>query len=134
MADFDITHLLRSLGIRAETFDRLKLGRGVIGKTTNAWIALCVPLALMAWGLSSRPEYLIIFAVIVLLLFAAYFFGSLWFANKNPAQALLEGSELITWKSMEMAAKDMPKVPLTPAIPDPQNPIELLPPETADGS
>jgi hypothetical protein len=49
--------------------------------------------------------------MLIVILFVIYFFGALWFANRNPGLALLEGAELIQWRQLDIAASDVPDHP-----------------------
>jgi hypothetical protein len=57
--------------------------------------------------------YLLIVGILIAALFVLYFLGALWFVHHHPGEALLEGAELIRWRQMEIAAKD---VTVTPAL------------------
>jgi hypothetical protein len=104
---------LRSVGVRTETLEGIRLARGVMGKTSYvAGVALLV-LGAIAWHGGSDS---LILSLLTVALFAIYYFGSLWFAHKHPGEALLEGAELIQWRQMEMAAKDLPLPPPQPSI------------------
>jgi hypothetical protein len=61
-------------------------------------------------------------AVLIVLVFAIYFSGTLWFANRHPGIALLEGAELIQWRQMDMAAKTVPNIENKP-ISEPDTPV-----------
>ena len=99
-----VPEALEHAGINASTLDRIRLARGVVGKTSYVAGAAILALAAVAWGLRD-PNYLIADAVLVVVLFVVYFIGALWFANRHPGVALLEGAELIQWRQMEMADK-----------------------------
>ena len=91
----------------------------MIGKASYVAGAAVLGLAIVAWGLRD-PFYLLIDALFIVLLFLAYFGGSLWFANKHPGVSLLEGAELIQWRQMELAASDAPlTIDRTPTTPPP---------------
>ena len=96
---------LQGIGVRVEGLDRIRLGRGVIGKAT--YIAGAAVLGLAAIALALRdPTIGLIIAFLLVIVFAGYFVGSLWFAHKHPGVALLEGAELIQWKQLDAAASD----------------------------
>ena len=103
---------LGKAGINASSLERIRLARGVVGKATYVAGIAVFGLAAVAWSLRD-PLYLLLVAIIMLLVFTFYFAGSLWFANRHPGVALLEGAELIRWRQMEIAAKD---VIVTPAL------------------
>jgi hypothetical protein len=98
---------LESAGIRASGLDRIRLARGVVGKASYVAAAAVIALAAVAWGLRDST-FLFADAILIVLLFAAYFAGVLWFANKHPGVALLEGAELIQWRQLDIAASNQP--------------------------
>lgn len=90
----------------AAAYERVRLARGVVGKASTVAIAAVAALGAVAWSLRD-PLYLIIVAALIVCVFAIYFGGTLWFANKHPGVSLLEGAELIRWREMEMSSKSM---------------------------
>jgi hypothetical protein len=66
---------------------RVRLGRGVVSKT--AYIAFAV---VTVWGIIAWKLFW-------------YIRGTHDFAEKNPAQAMLEGAELLEWQKMGLKAK-----------------------------
>jgi hypothetical protein len=109
---------LEAAGIKGETLDRIRLARGVVGKSSYVAGAAFLALIAVAWSLR-EPGYLLALAVFVVLLFAVYFAGVLWFAHKHPGEALLEGAELIRWRQLEMGVKGTPALPPSPNITPP---------------
>jgi len=103
----DIRDTLNRVGIGTAELDRVRLARGVIGKASYVAAAAIIALAAVAWGLR-EPVYLLIDGVLVVVLFALYFGGSLWFAHRHPDTALLEGAELLQWRQLEIAASNAP--------------------------
>jgi len=97
---------LQQIGINSSSLDRIRLARGVVGKSSYVAGAAIVALAAVA-AVLREPLFLIADAGLVVIIFIIYFSGILWFAHKHPGTALLEGAELIQWRQMEMAAKDM---------------------------
>jgi hypothetical protein len=116
----DLDSILRSAGVNASAFDRIRLARGVVGKAS--YVAACTVVGLGVVAIVMRdPLYLIIDAALIFIAFVVYFFGVIWFANKHPGLSLLEGAELIQWRQMEMAAKAGPiKQDLPNTSPAPQ--------------
>jgi hypothetical protein len=96
------------------------LARGVVGKASYVAGAAIFALAGVAWALRD-PIYLLADAVLVLILFVVYFAGVLWFANRHPGVALLEGAELIQWRQMDIAAKSIAAIEDVPVLPEPEN-------------
>jgi hypothetical protein len=107
MAGPNLQETLEASGINASALDRIRLARGVVGKASYVAGAAVLGLALVAWGLRDSI-YLIIDASLMFALFLSYFIGVLWFANKHPGVALLEGAELIQWRQLEITASDPP--------------------------
>jgi hypothetical protein len=71
-------------------FDRVRLSQGVVGK--SSYVAGLALLALLIVAYSLRDSgYLLALAGLIMILFFGYFAGVLWFANKHPDMALLEG-------------------------------------------
>lgn len=101
---------LEAAGINAASLDRIRLARGVVGKASYVAGVAILALGVIAWQLHD-PALLIADAVLVILLFGMYFCGALWFANKHPGVALLEGAELIQWRQLDIAASDAPAHP-----------------------
>jgi hypothetical protein len=64
---------------------------------------------------------LLIIAGIVALIFILYFTGALWFANRHPGVALLEGAELIQWRRLDMIAKSGSPIESAPMLPGPED-------------
>jgi ABC-type branched-subunit amino acid transport system permease subunit len=96
---------LQGLGIKLEGLDRIRLGRGVIGKASYVAAAAIFGLIVVALALRDSTLLLII-GTLIAAVFAIYFFGALWFSNKHPGVALLEGAELIQWRQLEVAASN----------------------------
>jgi hypothetical protein len=104
-------------------FGKVKLGQGVVGKTTYATVAAVLAFGAIGWAISgASPTLAFTICVFIFLVITAYLAAILWYAHKNPGPALLEGAELIQFRQLEMAAKDRPaeipsaNVPPPPAI------------------
>jgi len=115
-----VREALEQSGINASALDRIRLARGVVGKASYVAVAAILALAGVAWALRD-PNYLLADAVLVVILFVVYFAGVLWFANRHPGVALLEGAELIQWRQMDIAAKTIASIEDTPVLPEPEN-------------
>ena len=72
-------------------------------------------------GRCTIPIFLLADAVLVVLVLLVYFAGTLWFANRHPGGALLEGAELIQWRQMDMAAKSSAQIDSIPVLPEPES-------------
>ncbi len=134
MAKPDISGALEKLGLKTEGMDRIRLGRGVVGKTGYvAWAAMAV-LGIVAYKLSGTVPLLAL-AGIAFLVFVSFLVGSYIFASKNPSLALMEGMEIIAYKKYEAAIKGVSDLGPSILIDDPLNPpIRSLPSnDDADG-
>lgn len=110
-----VKEALGTVGISGESLDRIRLARGFVGKAS--YVAGVALIALGGIGLRGT-DYPLAVAGMMVLVFVIYYGGSLWFAHRHPGEALLEGAELIKWRQLEMAAKDLPSLPR-------QQPIEI---------
>jgi len=110
MSSEDIKNTLAQYGVAGTSLDRIRLARGVVGKASYVAATAFIALGAIAWSLRDGG-YLIALAILVVFLFTTYLGGVLWFSNKHPGLALLEGAELIQWRKIEMAAKDVPALP-----------------------
>jgi hypothetical protein len=109
----DIRKIAEGAGLNAEALDRIKLGRGIVGK--SSYVAAAVVLVLGAVALrTSSVALLAVVVVAAVVVFVLFFFGILWFATRNPGLALLEGAELIQWRQMDMGVKGATSVPQGP--------------------
>jgi len=105
------------------TLDRIRFS-GVVGKITLATITFFIFLSVAVWKLTT--EWMI---------FSASFLGFLGiifvvhkvmdFANSHPAEAMLEGAELVQYRQVELAAKNIGVLPSGPAVPSPSQPLAL---------
>jgi hypothetical protein len=116
---------LKNLGIATDTVSRVRLGQGVVGKTTLAVLFVLAVLGIVAWRLTDTWPLLAI-GLAAVLVFVLYLKRTMDFADRNPAAALLEGAEFLKWQQTELAAKNMLIPPRSDAIIDPDNPA--LPP------
>jgi hypothetical protein len=103
----DLKSALGQMGFKAEGVDRIRLARGVVGKSTYVAVATMGVLSVAAYGLKANPIGLLIVGFGAIVLFCVYFFGIMFFASKNPNLAFLEGAELIHWRQMDISAQGM---------------------------
>ena len=119
--DETIKTALEKVGLSQESIDRVRLGRGVIGRSTYAVGAALAVLGIIAWRID--PKDLLTLAWIAGGLFAVYFIGALWFSARHPGISLLEGADLLRWRQMDqVAVKGSAAIPIAPSIPDPEQP------------
>lgn len=123
--------LLQEAGVKSQAV-KIQLGRGVVGRSSGVALGAMAVIGMGVYRING--DYLIIAMVsMAVLVFAGFFREAMKYADKNPAAALLEGSELVTWRKQELAAKYIPDPPKTPAISDPKTPLSALPaPEGSD--
>jgi hypothetical protein len=117
----DVWEILDKFGFTSESLQRVRLGRGLIGRMATAFWGVCGLLIVVAFKLND-PWMLVIIAGTGSILFLALLIGVLWFGHRNPGPALLEGSQLIVWRQVELAAKGLVAPPQVPATADPQAP------------
>ncbi len=91
--------------IIAGSYDRVKLGTGVVGKLTTGLVALFSLLGVVAFGLRGQESALLAVAGSGVIVFLAFCAGVAIYAVKFPQMAALEGADLIKWRQMDMAAK-----------------------------
>ena len=109
MAGIGVKQILESVGVSESSLDRVRLSHGVVGKSSYVAGVALLALLMVAYSLKDS-SYLFAVACFILVLFFGYFGGVLWFANRHPDMALLEGAELVKWRQIEMAAKEMPSI------------------------
>jgi hypothetical protein len=114
-----IREALEQSGLSAFKLDRIRLARGVVGKATYVAVAAILALGGIAWRVADSLQLLLAGGLIVLI-FVLYFIGVLWFANRHPGVALLEGAELIQWRQMDIAGKSVRAIDNVPVLPGPE--------------
>lgn len=124
--------LLQEAGIKSEGIAKIHLRRGVVGRSSGVALGVMAVIGIGVYRING--DYLILAMVsMAVLVFAGFFKEAMKYADKNPAAALLEGSELVTWRKQELSAKYIPDPPKTQAISDPKTPLSSLPaPEGPD--
>ena len=109
-------------------FGSVKLGRGVVGKSTVAIASVMAVLLTIALRISTDWMLLMLGAVAVVA-FIVYLLVIFFLARKHPEAALLEGAELVHWAQINAGGtKDAPAPPPANPIPDPTR----LPPAIID--
>ncbi len=94
-----------------ESSRNVRLGRGVVSKTSYVAAAVVAVWGIVAWRLSDSlvENAFLLGAAIVVTGFAVWFIrGTQSFAERNPGQAMLEGAELIEWRKLDVQAKGFP--------------------------
>lgn len=116
--------ILQKVGIKEESLGRIRLARGVVGKTSYVAAAMMFVLALVAFGLKGANAALLTVGAFAVIAFVIYLILVLRFATRNPGLALLEGAELVQWRQMEMGVQGQIAPPSGPNVPPPgQTPL-----------
>ncbi|MGZ5546010.1 MAG: hypothetical protein ACXWIU_15190 [Limisphaerales bacterium] len=98
----------------------------MIGKATVAVVVLLGVFGIIAARVPSEWAMLLVGAVAFLALFG--FLGFLgWFANNHPDLAATEGTTYVQSRQLTLGAKNLPNLPSTELMPDPQNPTLFKP-------
>lgn len=111
MSDGDqiIKSALHGVGLGSAGIDRIRFGKGVVGKLTTAQMGLyvvCIATIIAGvWLRQPLMSYLGLGGAVGTFLITMA--ASMIFAAKNPGVALLEGAELVRYTQIEMAAKGM---------------------------
>jgi hypothetical protein len=117
--------LHRIFGVDGEALERVRAGAGVVRNTTYVILALWVAAAPIIWALSPNPLIAIGAIAIFALVTIIYFIGTWRFAERNPDQAAMGGSEWRRFRQAQLASKSQPDIPDLPSMP---NPLKPLPP------
>lgn len=118
----DPRQLISNIRDNPEGLARIRLGRGVVGNTTYAWIILCPTVVGLVWALNATPWFAVGLVGAILLVFLIFLLGTYMFANKHPALAALGDTEYLQLQEAQMAAKNLPKIPEGPIIEAPPVP------------
>jgi hypothetical protein len=122
MADTELGSYLTGI---LQTGSKIKLARGVVGKSAYVTTAALIVLGIIACRIG--PELLIWVLLALLAMYFCWQFGVMWYANRNPGPALLEGGELVAWQRMAIKGAETPQD--GPSIPDPMQKPALPSPE-----
>jgi len=107
--------------------ERIRLGGGVLINTTHVMLGIFAAAVGIAWALSSVPLYALGVIGILALLVIVFLLGSWRFADLNPDQAAMGGSEWRRFREAQLAAKHHKDVP---ALPPTTDPLQVAPPST----
>jgi hypothetical protein len=111
--------LLGQLGINSESLQKIKLGRGAVGKITVISIAALIAIAGIGSKVSGTTSVLIVVGVLGFISLAALA-CILYVIIKQPEIAVLEGAELVLYKHVTLGAKGQPALaPGSTPIPEP---------------
>jgi len=99
----------------------VRLGKGVVGKTGHIVIGTLAVWGGVVWRLGENPvaNGTLLIAGMIATLFAFWWIRSIQsFAERNPAQAMLEGAEFLEYRRLEVQAKGTPALEQQPSIID----------------
>lgn len=106
----------------AESYRGIKFGRGVVGKTSHATLAIFGVWALVLFRLSAESPIfdacLVAGGVIVTAVYIWWVNRTHRFAKENPGLAMLEGAHFVEYQKWEAEIKGLP-IPKSPLIPNP---------------
>lgn len=112
-----IVSFLEHLGF-SSLFERVNLGRGVLGRMLYGFVATMAVFALAIFKLSS-PMFILIALALVSVLGLAFIVANLWYGHKHPAEAVLEDANLVNVYQLESAAKGIGVVQHTALVESP---------------
>ena len=107
----------------AESYRHVRFGRGLVGKTSYATIALFALWGIILWRLTENFWFdvgLISCGGIVTGIYWWWVRGTQAFAREHPELALLEGAELLEYRRFEAQSKGLLNAPRTEVIEGPQ--------------
>jgi len=127
--EFDFRDILqRTLGSKSESLQRIRMGRGVVGKISYVTAIALPVLGAVAYIISkSNPVMSFYIAIMIVAITLIYIVGVLLFSHKHPSTALLEGADLILWRQIDLAAKGITSPPDRLLIVDPKSPPQSHP-------
>jgi len=113
--------LMNTLGITSQHLRNAKLGTGVVGRnSTIGYAFLIVALAAVIAGISLNNTYLAGMGLVAGLIIAIFIpIMNSRFGERNPAAALLEGSEFLQYQLSRMASQESPLIEGGPVKPAP---------------
>jgi hypothetical protein len=120
--------ILAQLGL-TKSLQRIKFG-GVVGKQTLLAMVGVSVLGVIAWRIPSAGLLIAVLVMILVLTIAGL---SFWYAHRHPAEAMLEGAEMLALQHQILAAKSLEPPKDSAIIPNPEGKSpERNPPEGAD--
>lgn len=108
-----------------EAGPKVKLGQGVVARTSACALALMVVWGVALWKLSGDAwmNVAVLFGALVVTGVFVWFVRSTQnYAAKHPALAALEGMEFVQYKRLEAEAKGLVPGSPSPIVPDPTDP------------
>jgi hypothetical protein len=122
-----IWEIFERLGVHV-MLERVRLGRGVLGRIRDVFIAAMIVFGLGVLGLRS-PALIMSALGLMAVLLLCYMGGALWYGHKHPAEAVLEDTDLVTAYRLREASKEAPMLPEAPLI---SHAVADIPPLTGD--
>lgn len=111
----------------AENTAKIKLPGGIVGKTCYVLMAVCGALAAIVIAIRTESiGYAAIGALVIIVIWALN--RVFRFADANPELATMDGSEIVSFKRMQLAQKGYGPIEALPAE-SPPGTVELLPAE-----
>jgi hypothetical protein len=108
-----------------ETYRGIRFAKGVVGKTGYAMIAVCGIWGIIVWRLGNELAAnlaLLGAGVLITGVFIWWVKSTQGFAERNPAQAMLDGAEFLEYRKFEAQAKGVNLPKDVPKLPDPTRP------------
>jgi len=114
--------LHRIFGVDGEALERVRAGAGIVRNTTYVIVALWAAAVPILWALS--PDHLSQLCALAIFAFMTVFYllGTWRFAERNPDQAVMGGSEFRRFRQSQLASKGRPHIPNLSSMPDPLKP------------
>lgn len=99
--------VLKSIGIGSMGLEKIKFGAGVVGKMTTSLIAFLSVLGIISLSGVICGQLTLTYICIPIIVFVFVFnhISIMIFASRHPAPAMLEGTELVRYHQVEMAAR-----------------------------
>ncbi len=110
--------ILEHLGATGEYLQKIKLGRGAVGKIALVSIASVAAIAAVSLKLSTTASLLVAIAVLGIICLASLA-CIIFVLIRQPEMAVLEGAELVLYKQMTLGTKEQPALTgLTVPVPE----------------
>lgn len=112
-----------------ESYRSVRFPRGVVGKTTHGMLALFGVWGVILWRWTdslATDVGLLAAGLVASGIFIWWVKTTQAFAERNPAQAILDGAEFIEYKKFEAQVKGLPPATTTVLTTDPSKPPPSL--------